>query len=112
VEEFAWPPGFKSGREFAAFVGLVPRQSVTGGVVRLGRISKRGDPYLRTLLIHGARAILFAAKHKGAWAESLLQRRPPNVAVVAMANKLACTAWAILVHGRKFDRNYVSVAVA
>ena len=97
---------FRSGREFAAFVGLVPKQSGTGGKVRLGNISKRGDPYLRTLLIHGARAVLFAAKEKGAWADSLLQRRPINVAVVALANKMARTAWAILAHGEKYDRGY------
>jgi len=63
---------FKSGREFAAFVGLVPRQSGTGGKIRLGGISKRGDPYLRTLLIHEARAVVFAAKDKGSWTESAL----------------------------------------
>jgi len=97
---------FRSGREFAAFVGLVPKQSGTGGKVRLGNISKRGDPYLRTLLIHGARAVLFAAKEKGAWADSLLQRRPIHVAVVALANKMARTAWAILAHGEKYDRGY------
>jgi transposase len=103
---------FKSGREFAAFVGLVPRQSGTGGKVRLGRISKRGHPYLRTLLIHGARAVLYNAKDKGAWVESLVARRPANVAVVALANKMARTAWAILAHDRQYDRDYVSVAPA
>jgi len=99
---------FKSGREFAAFVGLVPRQSGTGGKVRLLGISKRGDTYLRTLLIHGARAVLFKAKDKGAWSEALLQRRPTNVAIVAMANKMARTAWAILAHGREYQKGYVS----
>lgn len=97
---------FRSGREFAAFVGLVPKQSGTGGKVRLGCISKRGDPYLRTLLIHGARAVLFAAKEKGAWVESILQRRPINVAVVALANKMARTAWAILANGTRYERSY------
>ena len=101
---------FKSGREFAAFVGLVPRPSGPGGNVRLGSISKRGDPYLRTLLIHGARAVVFAAKDKGPWTESLLQRRPTNVAIVALANKMARTVWAILAHGRKYNRCYVSTA--
>ena len=99
---------FKSGREFAAFVGLVPRQRGTGGKITLGAISKRGDPYLRTLLIHGARAVVFAANDKGPWTESLLQRRPTNVAVVALANKMARTAWAIIAHGRKYQRGYVS----
>jgi transposase len=99
---------FKSGREFAAFVGLVPRQSGTGGKVRLLGISKRGDTYLRTLLIHGARTVLFKAKDKGAWSEALLRRRPTNVAIVAMANKMARTAWAILAHGREYQKGYVS----
>jgi transposase len=99
---------FKSGREFAAFIGLVPRQSGTGGKVKLLGISKRGDTYLRTLLIHGARAVMFKAKDKGAWSEALLQRRPTNVAIVALANKMARTAWAILAHGREYQKGYVS----
>lgn len=100
---------FKSGREFAAFVGLVPRQTGTGGRVRLGGISKRGDTYLRTLLIHGARAALFAAKAKSPWSEALLTRRPANVAVIALANKMARTAWALLAHGRVYQQGYVGV---
>ncbi len=103
---------FKSGREFAAFVGLVPRQSGTGGKVKLLGISKRGDTYLRTLLIHGARTVMFKAKDKGAWSEALLQRRPTNVAIVAMANKMARTAWAILAHEREYQKDYVSVVPA
>ena len=99
---------FKSGREFAAFVGLVPRQIGTGGKIKLLGISKRGDTYLRTLLIHCARAVMFNAKDKGAWSEVLLQRRPTNVAIVAMANKMARTAWAILAHGREYQKGYVS----
>ena len=103
---------FKSGREFAAFVGLVPRQSGTGGKIKLLGISKRGDTYLRTLLIHGARAAMFKAKDKGAWSEALLQRCPTNVAIVALANKMARTAWAILAHGREYQKDYVSVVPA
>jgi len=99
---------FKSGREFAAFVGLVPRQSGTGGKIKLLGISKRGDTYLRTLLIHGARTVMFKAKDKGAWSKALLQRRPTNVAIVAMANKMARTAWAILAHDREYQNGYVS----
>jgi transposase len=106
------PRTFKSGREFAAFLGLVPRQSGTGGKVRLLGISKRGDTYLRTLLIHGARAVLTQAKEKGAWAETLLKRRPTNVAIIALANKTARTAWALLAHGRTYERGYVSVKPA
>ncbi len=103
---------FKSGREFAAFVGLVPRQSGTGGKVRLLGISKRGDTYLRTLLVHGARTVMFKAKDKGAWSEALLQRRPTNVAIVALANKMARTAWAILAHDREYQKGYVSTVPA
>lgn len=101
---------FKSGRELAAFIGLVPKQSGTGGSVRLGSISKRGEPYLRTLLIHGARAVAFTAKHKTPWAESLLERRPTNVAVVGMANKMTRTVWAILAHHRRYNKDYVGAA--
>jgi transposase len=103
---------FKSGREFAAYLGLVPRQSGTGGRVKLLGISKRGDQYLRTLLIHGARSVLFRAKDKGAWSEALLKRRPTNVVITALANKMARTAWAILAHGRAYQRDYVSVQPA
>jgi transposase len=100
---------FKSGREFAAFLGLVPRQSGTGGKIRLGSISKRGDPYLRTLLIHGARSVLCHAKAPTAWQKGIQARRPANVATVAMANKMARTAWAILAHGKAYQKDYVSV---
>ena len=101
---------FRSGREFAAFLGLVPRQSGTGGRVKLLGISKRGDPYLRTLLIHGARAVLRqqsrADRALDPWLKELLARRPKNVAIVALANKMARTIWALLAHGRAFDRSW------
>ena len=101
---------FRSGREFAAFLGLVPRQSGTGGRVRLLGISKRGDSYLRTLLIHGARAALNGQRRTGRpmdpWLQSLLARRPINVAIVALANKMARTIWALMAHGRAFDRGW------
>jgi len=96
---------FKSGREFAAWLGLAPGQTGTGGKVRLG-ISKRGDRYLRTLLIHGARAVLSHAKEPSAWIEQLGKRRPPNV---VLANKMARTIWALLAHDRQYERSYVSV---
>ena len=103
---------FKSGREFASFLGLVPRQSGTGGRVRLGSISKRGDPYLRTLLIHGARSVMYHAKAPTPWQTAIQARRPANVAAVAMAHKMARTAWAILAHGRAYQKDYVSVKPA
>src|SRR6476469_9012284 len=99
---------FRSGREFAAFLGLVPRQSVTGGKVRLGSISKRGDPYLRTLLIHGARSVMYHAKVPTPWQKGIQARRPANVAAVALAHKMARTAWAILAHGQAYRKDYVS----
>lgn len=99
---------FKSGREFAAFVGLVPRQTGSGGRIRLMGISKRGDTYLRTLLIHGARAVLLNARNPEPWVVALLHRRPFNVAVVAMANKMARTIWALLAHDRTYQRGFAS----
>lgn len=100
---------FKSGREFAAYVGLVPKQTGSGGKIRLLGISKRGDTYLRTLFIHGARAAALLTKEPGPWIIELKKRRPASVAIVTMANKLARTVWAIAAHGRKYDRNHVSI---
>jgi transposase len=106
---------FRSGREFAAFLGLVPQQSGTGGRVKLLGISKRGDPYLRTLLIHGARTVLItqsrADRELDPWLKGLLSRRPKNVAIVALANKMARTIWALMAHGRMFDRNWRQTAM-
>jgi transposase len=93
---------WRSGREFSASLGLVPAHSGTGGKTRVGHLSKRGDPYLRTLRIHGARAVIPHAKAKPTWLQQLLERRPMNVAVVALANKMARTAWALVAHGREF----------
>jgi transposase len=100
---------FKSGREFAAWLGLVPGQVGSGGKVKLLGISKRGDTYLRTLLIHGARSVLYQAKEPGAWVEQIKSRRPGNIAVVALANKMARTIWAILAHEMQYQKDYVSV---
>lgn len=100
--------GWKSGREFSASLGLVPAHSGTGGKARVGRLSKRGDPYLRTLLIHGARSVIQHAKHKPKWLEQLLARRPLNVVVAALANKMARTAWALVAHGREYQREWKS----
>lgn len=103
---------FRSGRAFAASLGLVPSQSGSGGKVQLGGISKRGDPYLRRLLIHGARVVLMRSGKRPAWADAMLARRPTNVVVVALANKMARTAWALLAHGRHYDPQYVSLRSA
>jgi len=102
--------GWKSGREFSASLGIVPAHSGTGGKARVGHLSKRGDPYLRTLLIHGARAVITHAKDKPLWLEQLLARRPLNVAVVALANKMARTAWALVAHGREYQREWKNTA--
>jgi transposase len=100
--------GWRSGREFSASLGLVPAHKGTGGKVRIGHLSKHGDPYLRTLLIHGARSVITHAKVKPEWLERLLARRPLNVAVVALANKMARTAWALVAHGREYQREWQS----
>lgn len=101
---------FKSGREFAAFLGLVPRQRGTGGRVKLLGISKRGDVYLRTLLIHGARSVITRQKTREPWLDKLLARRPFNAAVVALANKMARTIWALLAHDRMYQQGYAAAA--
>lgn len=98
------PAAFRSGREFAAWLGLVPRQSSSGGKTRLGRISRRGDTELRRLLITGAQAVLRWPRAVAAnpWLRDLLARRPRLVVAVALANKLARIAWAVLRHGTEF----------
>ena len=93
------PRVFKSGREFAAWIGLVPRQNSTGGKERLGSISKQGDRYLRRLLVVGATAVIRHARthpDKHPWLIQLLARRPAKVVAVALANKMARIAWAVL----------------
>ena len=97
---------FRSGRQLAAWLGLVPRQHSSGGKERLGRISKRGDGYLRKLLVHGARTVLLWSRRKketrSPWLEALLARRPTNIVLVAMANKTARVVWAMLSRGETF----------
>jgi transposase len=97
---------FKNGRHMAAWLGLVPRQYSTGGKSRLLGISKRGDRYLRTLLIHGARSALRVMGHRGdgrsRWAIEVARRRGANIATVALANKTARIAWAMLAHGENY----------
>lgn len=100
---------FANARQYAACKGITPRLSGTGGKVRSGAISKRGDPYVRTLLIHGARCLI-AHRHRAnrlsPWLKGLLERRPMNVAVVALANKMARTAWALAAHARTYQEHY------
>jgi transposase len=93
---------FSSAKQFAAWLGLTPRQTGTGGKTRQLGLSKRGDTYVRTLLMHGARAVI-ARRSPTSWIAKLLARRPYNVVVAALANKLARTAWAVLVRGQAFD---------
>jgi transposase len=101
---------FKNGRQLAAWLGLVPRQHSTGGKSTLLGISKRGDTYLRMLLIHGARSVIRVAERKVGYAESwlarLIGRRHPNIAAVALANKNARIVWALLKHERDYQSDY------
>jgi transposase len=113
---------FKSGRHLACWLGLTPRENSSGKRRRLGRISKLGDPYIRTLLVHGARAALNAARRRAsankpvtqlqAWSLERARSAHPNRATVAIANKLARIAWAVWFHDRTFDGNHVQRAAA
>ncbi len=100
---------FKSGREFCAWLGLVPTQTGSGGKVYLGHISKRGDTYLRTLLIHGARSVVTNAKEPGPWLEQLKARRAVNVVIVAQAAKMARTIWALTAKKQDYQQGFKSV---
>jgi transposase len=96
---------FKNGRSFAAFIGLVPKQSSSGGKERLGRISKRGDHYLRWLLVVGGLAVIRYAQRHGTrrpWLLKLLQRRTAKIAAVALANKMARIAWVLMARGGEY----------
>ena len=101
VGSIADPKAFKSGRDFSAWIGLVPKQNSSGGKERLGSISKRGDRYLRSLLVTGALAVIRYAKIHGTkhrpWLATLLERRPAKIAAIALANKIARMAWAMMV---------------
>jgi transposase len=105
---------FENGRQLAAWLGLVPRQHSSGGKQMLLGISKRGDTYLRTLLIHGARAVIRVAErkvgHADSWLARLMDRRNKNVAAVALANKNARTVWALLAHARDYQASYAPTA--
>lgn len=108
------PQDFKNGRQFSAYLGLVPRQHSSGGKNTLLGISKRGDPYLRQLLVHGARAVMrVAQKPKPApsarerWIQELIARRGVHRTTVAIANKNARTVWALLAHQERYDAQHV-----
>ena len=106
---------FDNGRQVAAWLGLVPRQHSSGGKQNLLGMSKRGDCYLRTLLIHGARSVIHWETRKPdscSWVSGVLKRRNKNVAAVALANKNARIVWALLAHDRVFRADYVSTKVA
>lgn len=106
---------FDNGRQVSAWLGLVPRQHSSGGKQNLLGISKRGDIYLRTLLIHGARSVIHWESRKPdscSWVNGVLKRRNKNVAAVALANKNARIVWALLAHDREFRLDYVATKAA
>ena len=107
VASVADPKTFRSGRNFSAWIGLVPKQNSSGGRDRLGSISKRGDRYLRGLFVAGALAVIRYAKIHGTkhrpWLTALLVRRPTKVAAIALANKLARMAWAMMATGTRYN---------
>ena len=113
VATVADPKAFRSGRNFSAWIGLVPKQHSSGGKNRLGSISKQGDRYLRGLFVAGALAVIRYAKIHGTkhrpWLTALLARRPTKVAAIALANKLARMAWAMMARGERY-RNPVALA--
>jgi transposase len=106
VASVADPKAFRSGRDFSAWIGLVPKQSSSGGKDKLGSISKQGDRYLRSLFTAGALAVIRYAKIHGTrhrpWLTALLARRPTKVAAIALANKLARMAWAMMARGEQY----------
>ena len=107
------PKAFRSGRDFAAWLGLVPRQDSTGGKQKLGPISKQGDRYLRRILVVGAHAVLRRARQhpeKYPWLTQLLARRPFKVVAVALANKMARIAWALLAKGGTYRASQLAAA--
>ena len=106
VASVADPKAFRSGRDFSAWIGLVPKQNSSGGKDRLGNISKQGDRYLRSLFTTGALAVIRYAKIHGTrhrpWLTALLARRPTKVAAIALANKIARMAWAMMARGERY----------
>lgn len=105
---------FKSGRDFAAWLGLVPRQNSSGGKDRLGHITKAGDRYIRQLLVVGATVVIYHTGKKGSpgWLSSLLARKPKKLAAVALANKMARIAWAVMTRGEVYQAKALAQSVA
>ena len=108
------PHAFRSGRDLSAWIGLVPKQNSTGGKERLGHISKAGNRYLRKLLVVGALSVIKQAKQTGAarhpWLIALMARRSTKVAAIALANKIARTAWAMMVRGTRYQEPLLQAA--
>jgi transposase len=102
------PKAFRLGRNFSAWIGLVPKQHSSGGKDRLVSISKQGDRYLRSLFVAGALAVIRYAKIHGTkrrpWLTALLARRPTKVAAIALANKIARMVWAMMVRGERYKQ--------
>jgi transposase len=111
------PHLFESGRAFAAWLGLTPRDHSTAGKARPGRITRAGDPMLRSLLVVGATAVIWqtrrrAAKNSDGWVQSLIARKPAKLAAVALANKMARIAWKLMASGERYARGGRAIAAA
>ena len=115
IGSIADPKAFRSGRDFSAWIGLVPKQHSSGGRERLGGISKQGDRYLRSLFVAGALAVIRYAKKRGSknrpWLAALLARKPTKVAAIALANKIARMAWAMMAKGERYKQPAALAAV-
>ena len=110
------PSLFRSGREFAAWLGMTPRQNSSGGKERLGGVSKRGDKYIRCLLVSGAVAVLRCARNRttknGEWVRAMLARKPPKVVAVALANRTARIVWAVMTRGSAYEPRQIAGSAA